>query len=144
MDLVSIKRKYRNRRNLIIAAFLLTIFIILLIIVRETHLDVKYENIFHSYINLIEQAKVEEKRKTPIPERDGGTFPPRCHPRCCPALCQPLCRTECMAFDTRLLITVETPTPPTCSCFRSATPGSIPRPLQAGLSPSPVRYHSRL
>jgi len=62
MDLVSIKRKYRNRRNLIIAAFLLTIFIILLIIVRESHLDIKYENIFHSYTNLIEQAKAEEKR----------------------------------------------------------------------------------
>ena len=62
MDLVSIKRKYRNRRNLIIAAFLLTIFIILLIIVRETHLDIKHENIFHSYINLVEQAKEEEKR----------------------------------------------------------------------------------
>jgi len=62
MDLVSIKRKYRNRKNLIIAAFLLTIFIILLIIVRETHLDIKYENIFHSYTNLIEQAKAEEKR----------------------------------------------------------------------------------
>lgn len=62
MDLVSIKRKYRNRRNLIIAAFLLTIFIILLIIVRESHLDIKYENIFHSYTNLIEQAKLEEKR----------------------------------------------------------------------------------
>ena len=62
MDLVSIKRKYRNRRNLIIAAFLLTIFIILLIIIRETHLDIKYENIFHSYTNLIEQAKAEEKR----------------------------------------------------------------------------------
>ena len=62
MDLVSIKRKYRNRRNLIIAAFLLTIFIILLIIIRETHLEIKYGNIFHSYTNLIEQAKAEEKR----------------------------------------------------------------------------------
>lgn len=62
MDLVSIKRKYRNRRNLIIAAFLLTIFIILLIFIRELHLDIKYENIFHSYTNLIEQAKAEEKR----------------------------------------------------------------------------------
>ena len=62
MDLVSIKRKYRNRRNSIIAAFLLIIFIILLIIIRETHLDIKYENIFHSYTNLIEQAKAEEKR----------------------------------------------------------------------------------
>ena len=45
MDLVSIKRKYRNRRNLIIAAFLLIIFIILLIFIRELHLDIKYENI---------------------------------------------------------------------------------------------------
>ena len=62
MDLVSIKRKYRNRRNLIITAFLLTMFIILLIIIRETHLDIKYENIFHSYTDLIELAKVEEKR----------------------------------------------------------------------------------
>ena len=64
MDLVSIKRKYRNRRNIIIATFLLIIFIILLIIARETHLDIKYENIFHSYTNLIEQAKAEEKRIT--------------------------------------------------------------------------------
>jgi peptidoglycan/xylan/chitin deacetylase (PgdA/CDA1 family) len=62
MDLVSIKRKYRNRRNLIIAAFLVTIFIILLIIIRETHLDIKYENIYLSYKNLIQQAKEEEKR----------------------------------------------------------------------------------
>ena len=62
MDLVSIKRKYRNRRNLIIAAFFVTIFIIILLIIRETHLDIKYENIFHSYTNLIEQAKAEEKR----------------------------------------------------------------------------------
>lgn len=62
MDLVSIKRKYRNRRNLIIATFLLTIFIILLIFVRETHLDIKYENIYFSYTNLKERAKAEEKR----------------------------------------------------------------------------------
>lgn len=70
MDLVSIKRKYRNRRNLIIAVFLLTIFIILLIIVRETHLDIKYENIFHSYTKLIEQAKAEEKRIAELKEAE--------------------------------------------------------------------------
>ena len=62
MDLVSIKRKYRNRRNLIIASFLLIIFIILLIIIREAHLDIKYENIYFSYTNLIQRAKDEEKR----------------------------------------------------------------------------------
>ena len=62
MDLVSIKRKYRNRRNIIIAAFLVIIFIILLIVVRETHLDIKYENIYLSYKNLIQQAKAEEQK----------------------------------------------------------------------------------
>ena len=62
MDLVSIKRKYRNRRNLILAVFLLTIFIIILIIIRETHLDIKNQNIFHSYKELIELAKIEEIR----------------------------------------------------------------------------------
>ena len=46
MDLVSIKRKYRNRRNLIIAVFLLIILIILLIVVREKHLDIKNEKIY--------------------------------------------------------------------------------------------------
>lgn len=62
MDLVSIKRKYRNRRNIIIAVFLLIIFIILLIVVREKHLDIKYENIYLSYKKLIEQAQAEEQR----------------------------------------------------------------------------------
>ena len=62
MDLVSIKRKYRNRRNFIIALFLLAIFIILLIFVRERHLDIKYNNMYSSYTNLIQQARAEEKR----------------------------------------------------------------------------------
>lgn len=62
MDLVSIKRKYKNRRNLIITIFLLILFIILLIAIRENHLDIKYENIYLSYKNLMQQAKEEEQR----------------------------------------------------------------------------------
>lgn len=62
MDLVSIKRKYRNIRNTIIAVFLLTIFVILLIILREKYLNLKNEKIYLSYKNLIEQAKMAEQK----------------------------------------------------------------------------------
>jgi len=60
MDLISIKRKYRNKRNTIMTVFLLLIFIILLIIIREKYLDAKYEKIHLSYLELIEQAKINE------------------------------------------------------------------------------------
>lgn len=60
MDLISVKRKYRNRRNTIIAIFILTIFIIALLIIREKYLNIKYENIYLSYIKIIDQAKITE------------------------------------------------------------------------------------
>ena len=60
MDLISIKRKYRNKRNAILTVFLLLIFIILLIIVREKYLSIRYDNIHLSYVELIEQAKINE------------------------------------------------------------------------------------
>lgn len=62
MDLISIKRKYRNKRNTIISIFLSVIFIILLIIVREKYLNIKYEKIYLSYLKLIEQAKIQEQK----------------------------------------------------------------------------------
>ena len=62
MDLISIKRKYRNKRNTIISIFLSIIFIILLIIVREKCLNIKYEKIYLSYIKIIEQAKIQEQK----------------------------------------------------------------------------------
>ena len=62
MDLVSIKRKYRNRRNTIIGIFLLMISIILMLYLRELYLEAKYEKIYWSYIELIEQAKITEKK----------------------------------------------------------------------------------
>lgn len=61
MDLISIKRKYRNIRNTIVAVFVLIIFIILLIILREKYLKLKHEKIYLSYENLIEQAKIADQ-----------------------------------------------------------------------------------
>jgi len=62
MDLISIKRKYRNKRNTIISVFLLIMLVILLIIIREKCLDIKYEKIYLSYVQLIENAKLKEQR----------------------------------------------------------------------------------
>lgn len=61
MDLISIERKYRNIRNTIIAVFVLMIFIILLIILREKCLEIKYEKIYLSYENLVEQAQIAKQ-----------------------------------------------------------------------------------
>ena len=60
MDLISIRRKYRNKRNAIMTVFLLLIFIILLMIMREKWLDIRYNNTHLSYLELIEQAKINE------------------------------------------------------------------------------------
>jgi len=62
MDLVSIKRKYRNRRNTIIGIFLLMVSIILILYLRELYLDTMYEKIYWSYVELIEQAKITEQK----------------------------------------------------------------------------------
>lgn len=62
MDLISIKRKYRNIRNTIIAVFVLIILVILLIILREKHISLKHEKIYLSYGNLIEQAKIADQK----------------------------------------------------------------------------------
>lgn len=62
MDLISIKRKYKNIRNTIIAIFLIIIIIILFIIFRENYLNKLYEKIHISYENQIEQAKIAEQK----------------------------------------------------------------------------------
>ena len=63
MDLISIKRKYRNIRNIIIVVFVATMLILIGVIIREKHLDVKYEKIYLSYKKLIEQSENYEKQK---------------------------------------------------------------------------------
>lgn len=62
MDLISIRRKYRNIRNIIIVLFVLTIFVLLLIILREKYREIQYEKIYLSYKNLAEQAKIAEQK----------------------------------------------------------------------------------
>lgn len=74
MDLISIKRKYRNIRNIIIVVFVATMLILIGVIIREKHLDVKYEKIYLSYKKLIEQSenyeqqKEEEERLAKLPQ----------------------------------------------------------------------------
>ena len=62
MDLISIRRKYRKKRNTIISIFLLIISIILILYIREIYLDAMYEKIYWSYVKLIEQAKITEQK----------------------------------------------------------------------------------
>lgn len=62
MDLVSIKRKYRNIRNTIIAVFILIIFVLLIIILREKCQTLKNKKIYLSYETLVEQAKIAEQK----------------------------------------------------------------------------------
>ena len=74
MDLISIKRKYRNIRNIIIVVFIAIMLILIGVIIREKHLDVKYEKIYLSYKKLIEQSenyeqqKEEEERLAKLPQ----------------------------------------------------------------------------
>ena len=62
MDLISIRRKYRNIRNIIIGIFLLIISFIVIIFFREIYLKAMHEKIYWSYIELIEQAKINEQK----------------------------------------------------------------------------------
>ena len=63
MDLISIKRKYKNIRNTIISIFLITVGIILLLVFREKYKDKLFEKIHISYEKQIEQAKIDEQIK---------------------------------------------------------------------------------
>ena len=57
MDLISIKRKYRNIKNTIIGIFLLAISIIIILFLREIFLNTKYNKIYLSYQELLKQAQ---------------------------------------------------------------------------------------
>lgn len=63
MDLISIRRKYRNIRNTIIAAFLLVITIIGVIIIKEINQNKMFQKIYSSYERQIEQVKQDEQTK---------------------------------------------------------------------------------
>lgn len=63
MDLISIRRKYINIRNAIIAAFLLVLAIIFVIIIREINHNKTFDKVYFSYEKQINQAKEDGQTK---------------------------------------------------------------------------------
>ena len=61
MDLISIRRKYRNRRNLIIALFLIVMVVLSIVIIQEKRQSSLNEKIYLSYYKQYEQAKADEE-----------------------------------------------------------------------------------
>lgn len=67
MDLISIRRKYNNIRNIIIASFIFVLFIVIMLIITEQIKKNNYEKIYLSYANQCVQAdeiakELEQKR----------------------------------------------------------------------------------
>ena len=63
MDLISIRRKYKNIKNIIIVIFLLILVIISELIIKEINKKVIYKKIYSSYEEQIELAKKDEQEK---------------------------------------------------------------------------------
>ena len=63
MDLISIRRKYRNIRNIIIIVFLLVLIIICAIIIKEKSRNKTFQKIYTSFEKQIEQAERNEQTK---------------------------------------------------------------------------------
>lgn len=61
MDLISIRRKYKNIRNTIIIAFLVVQCIILALLIKEIYIRTLNEKIYISYSKQYEQALLNEK-----------------------------------------------------------------------------------
>ena len=61
MDLISIRRKYKNIRNTVIAIFLVVLFITLYILIHEMYKSILSEKIYVSYSKQCEQAEIKEK-----------------------------------------------------------------------------------
>lgn len=72
MDLISINRKYRNIRRVILATFFLVLIIIFVIIIKEKNQNKKYQKIYTSYENQIEQAKQVTQEEN---EKGQGKLP---------------------------------------------------------------------
>ena len=73
MDLISIRRKYRNIKYIIIGIFILTLCILLMMIIKEIHDREMYEKIYISYSKqyeelkiyseILEQQRIEEQKR---------------------------------------------------------------------------------
>ena len=62
MDLISIRRKYRNKRNTIIIAFLVTIFLLCVITIQEIRTIVIKERVYVSFEKQYEEAIIREQK----------------------------------------------------------------------------------
>ena len=87
MDLISIRRKYRNIRNIIIAICILVLVIIFGLVIKELNKKSKYQKVYTSYENQIkqlqggqqegeehktqEQKEAEKKNKLPQLTQEG-------------------------------------------------------------------------
>lgn len=61
MDLISVKRKYRNRRNMIVAAFFVLLVILVLIIINEKNQRNFTEKIYRAYLEQGKAAEIQQK-----------------------------------------------------------------------------------
>ena len=57
MDLISIRRKYKNIRNIIIAICILVLVIIFGLVIKELNKKSKYKNVYTTYENQIKQLQ---------------------------------------------------------------------------------------
>lgn len=64
MDLISIRRKYINKRNSIIIAFLLVLLIMFIIVIREINRNKKIQEFYVSYEDQIEHVKGDKQANT--------------------------------------------------------------------------------
>ena len=60
MDLISIRRKYRNIRNIIIAIFILIMAIIFILMIKEINKKSKYQKVYTAYENQIKQLQTTD------------------------------------------------------------------------------------
>ena len=63
MDLISIRRKYRNIRNIIFGAFFLVLVVIFIILINEIYRKILSERIYTSYVNLYDVIALKEQEK---------------------------------------------------------------------------------
>ena len=83
MDLISIRRKYKNIRNIINTIFLITVLLVVIIGIKEIYINSKYDKIYKSYSEqydialskqseMIAQAQIEKrKEKNPQLTEEG-------------------------------------------------------------------------
>ena len=61
MDLISIERKYKNKRNIIIAIFLIVVIIIVGLVIKENYRKSEFNNHYLAYKEQAEQAKKKQE-----------------------------------------------------------------------------------